>query len=285
MVLVVAMAIASCAHDSDSANPLDPDLTPPVELVTAIDDTTGTVTLTWTTYAGRAAFDQYWILRKAAGLEAVDTLAVLKDVALLSYADSSVSQGVSYSYRISVVNDGGLEMASASQEIRPLLLPCVQIESLTLDSSTATAHMTWRPYDGPRFAAYQLLRRAGGGDEMVAQIFDLETTDFTDRGLVGNVSYAYRVVVVTAAGEHIDSAPRSGIIHRLVDSWTLELDTDEVVRLSLETDGRIRALVAGKRSVRLLAFTRMGNSSTVGRSTKAPCCRISPTSPTCCLAL
>lgn len=178
--------------------------------MTAIDDTTGTVTLTWTAFAGRAAFGQYWILRKAAGLEAVDTLAVLKDVMLLSYADSSVIQGVSYSYRISVVNQGGLEVASASQEIRPLLLPGVQIESLALDSSTATAHITWRPYDGLRFAAYQLWRETVGGDVMVAQIFDLETTDFTDRDLVGNLSYAYRVVVVTGAGEDIAGLREAG---------------------------------------------------------------------------
>ncbi|MDA0336827.1 MAG: hypothetical protein O2782_16810 [bacterium] len=60
---------------TDRANPLDPDRTPPVQLTATVDDVTGSVALAWTAYDGDAPFAQYWILRKVAGLEAVDTLA------------------------------------------------------------------------------------------------------------------------------------------------------------------------------------------------------------------
>ena len=60
---------------TDRANPLDPDRTPPVQRTATVDDVTGSVALAWTAYDGDAPFAQYWILRKVAGLEAVDTLA------------------------------------------------------------------------------------------------------------------------------------------------------------------------------------------------------------------
>jgi hypothetical protein len=258
MILVLAMALTSCAHDSDRANPLDPDLTPPVELVTTVDDTTGSIALTWTAYAGDAPFGRYWVLRKAANLEAVDTLAILSDVAMISYVDTAATQGISYSYRVSVLNGGGLEISSAFQEVRALQLPGAHISSLELDSSTATAKLTWNQYQGPRFSSYQIRRQASGIDLSIASISDLQQLAFTDSGLQGNVMYSYRLVVVTRKGEQIESAPVSDIIHPLVASWPLTLAEDETVRLSLESDGRIGALIAGPGRVRLQQYDTNG---------------------------
>jgi hypothetical protein len=50
LVLLVA------CHDARRENPLDPALTPPVELQVALDDTAGTATLTWSAYAGDQPF-------------------------------------------------------------------------------------------------------------------------------------------------------------------------------------------------------------------------------------
>lgn len=51
------------SHDAPRDNPLDPQLTPPVQLQVALDDTAGTATLTWTRYEGEAEFGEYWVLR------------------------------------------------------------------------------------------------------------------------------------------------------------------------------------------------------------------------------
>ena len=64
-------------HDAPRKNPFDPELTPPVELNVALDDTAGTAMLTWTKYAGEAEFAEYRVLRNVAKSTEADTLAVI----------------------------------------------------------------------------------------------------------------------------------------------------------------------------------------------------------------
>ena len=46
----------ACTHDAPRDNPLDPQLTPPVSLQVALNDTSGTVALMWTRYEGGGGF-------------------------------------------------------------------------------------------------------------------------------------------------------------------------------------------------------------------------------------
>jgi hypothetical protein len=46
------LLLGACSHDTKRTNPLDPVLTPAVELEVALDDTAGTASLTWTAYVG-----------------------------------------------------------------------------------------------------------------------------------------------------------------------------------------------------------------------------------------
>ncbi|MBI2506180.1 MAG: hypothetical protein HYW07_23435 [Candidatus Latescibacteria bacterium] len=86
---------------------------------------------------------------------------------------------------------------------------------------------------------------------------DLAQTASVDSGLVGNTEYFYQVVVLTEWGEEVESEVKSGKIHALVQSWPLEMDEGDYVRLYQEGDG-ITALVAGKQRVRLLIFDPQG---------------------------
>ena len=45
--LVLCLGFLACSHDAKRENPFDPALTPAVELAAALDDTSGTVTLSW----------------------------------------------------------------------------------------------------------------------------------------------------------------------------------------------------------------------------------------------
>ena len=51
-ILAGILLLGACSHDTKRTNPLDPVLTPPVELEVAVDDTAGSATLKWTQYAG-----------------------------------------------------------------------------------------------------------------------------------------------------------------------------------------------------------------------------------------
>lgn len=263
LYLPLLMLIVACSHDSARENPLDPGTTPVVALTAAVDDTAGTVTLTWSAYEGGTEFSEYLVLRKEPGLEAVDTLAAFSQASATSYIDSEAELAVTYSYRVSVVNQAGLEVSSQAQEIRPLRFLDIAFTQSTFDSGTATATLAWTPYRGPRFAAYVLRRTAGLTTEILAQIDDISRTSFEDSGLRGDTEYFYSVDVRTQAGEEIRGDQISGSIHSLVGSWSLDLAGDagsrrgESLRL-YHHDGTIQAFITGNGSTRLVEFDTSG---------------------------
>ena len=258
LFLAGLLALSACSHDSKRDNPLDPALTPPVELSVALDDTAGTATLTWTPYEGEALFAAYWIIRIAQAPEVVDTLTILPDAAATRFIDSTLVTGSFYSYRVSVLNDAGLEVPSQPQSIRPLDLPAVEIQDLQFDSRAATATLTWSTYAGSRFHAYRILRRTDDSPpEVIAEIDDISATSAVDGELAGNSAYHYQIVVLTNLGEEIESEERSGVFHEHLDTWPLDMEDGEYVRLYKE-GGIILALVSGTERVRLLSFASNG---------------------------
>ena len=259
-LLTGLLGLVACSHESKRDNPLDPELTPAVELAVALDDTAGSVTLTWTPYQGEAPFAAYWVLRALQASDVVDTLVVITDLSQTSYVDSTSLTGLFYSYRISTVNKFGLEVPSTARSTRSLSHPQVEILDLSFDSSTASATLSWSAYTGARFKAYQLRRRSGAPlPEVVAEITDIALTSFVDNGLIGNTEYVYQVVVLTDLDEEIASDERGGLLHALVDTWPLDMEDGEYVRLYKEDDS-ILALVSGVQRVRLLSFASDGQS-------------------------
>ena len=230
----ICLCLLACSYSSKRDNPLDPELTPPVELEVALDDTAGTTTLTWNLYEGETPFAAYWVLRGLQASDVVDTLVKVTDPGSTTYIDSTAETGLFYSYRVSVVNEAGLEVTSTAQTARSPNHPGVEIRELEFNSTTASASLTWSPYSGARFKTYRLLRRADElVSEIVAEITDVATTSFVDTGLVGNTEYRYQVVVVT------------------------DLEDGEYVRLYEEED-RILALISGEDRVQLLSFAASG---------------------------
>ena len=256
--LFAGLLLLGCSHDSKRDNPLDPERTPPVELQVALDDTAGTATLSWTPYEGEALFAAYWIIRIAQAPEVVDTLAVLPNAVTTSFIDSTLVTGSFYSYRVSVINNAGLEVPSQPQSIRPLDLPAVEIQDLQLDSRSATATLTWSAYAGSRFHAYQILRHTDDSPpQVIAVIDDLSTTSAVDGELAGNSAYHYQIVVLTTLDEEIESEERTGVFHEHLDTWPLDMEDGEYVRLYKEDD-RILVLISGEERVRLLSVASNG---------------------------
>lgn len=260
-LITLALFVTSCSHDASRENPLDPSLTPPVELTATVNDSTGATTLAWTPADSQADFSSYWILRKVSELEAVDTLAVVEDRRRTSYVDTSVVQGISYFYRVSVVNAAGLETTSLVHEAESLRLPPLRITSADFDSPSATATLAWTPYSGPRFRAYEIVRDTDGAAETIAQLNDVSQTSYVDSFLRGNAAYEYRLRIRTTRGEVGDSQPVAGSIHALVAQWPHDAEIDPLgernARLYAEGDG-VTALVADRGSVRLLTYSATG---------------------------
>jgi len=101
------LLLLTACHDATRKNPFDPQLTPPVELSVALDDTAGTATLTWMPYAGEQPFAEYRVLRNVTESTRVDTLAVIDEVEQTAFVDSTLAPNTAYEYRVTVVNAGG----------------------------------------------------------------------------------------------------------------------------------------------------------------------------------
>jgi len=228
----------------------------------AVDDTAGVARLTWTRYEGDQLFTAYWVLRSVAKSTEVDTLQRLLETGETSYADTSRASGVAYVYRVAVVNDEGFAASSMPVAVAPLKLPPVEIVRVEVDSRTATATVEWTPYRGPRFSAYQVRRSSGDGSRIVAEITDIASTLFVDRGLAGNTLYSYQIAARTEREEEVVGDPERGILHPLVATWDVPIEGDgadvEQVRVYAEADGQISVLLAGDATIRWLAYDSEG---------------------------
>jgi len=176
--------------------------------------------LSWTPYTGTVAFSAYWVLRNEAGRTQVDTLLILTQADQTAFIDSSLELGKTYSYRVSVLNEGGYEVDSEEQAVRPVELPTVAVTGLIFDATTASAQLEWAPYLGPHFQAYEVHRRVmGQSRQRLATIADLNTNIWTDDALLGNTPYEYQIVVLTDRDELIAGPWRGEILHPLVATW------------------------------------------------------------------
>jgi len=180
LISLLLLAFYTCGHGSSRDNPLDPALTPAVELQVAVDDSAGVATLTWTPFEGETAFAEYRVVRNEAERTIVDTLAILSSITQTSFVDSSLVPETSYSYRVLSVNTSGLEATSDPHAVRLSTPSAVQIELVDLDSGTASAAVKWSQYTGREFDRYQLVRSAGFETQIVAETQNLLDTTFVD---------------------------------------------------------------------------------------------------------
>ncbi|MBT4502781.1 MAG: hypothetical protein HOC74_33925 [Gemmatimonadetes bacterium] len=189
--------LPSGCHDSPRKNPFDPELTPPVELSVALDDTAGTATLTWTQYAGEAPFGEYRVLRNVTKSIEVDTLTVIGEVAKTAFVDSSMAANTAYEYRVSVVNSSGLEMFSPAKEIPGYQASPVNLLGWSVDAQQGNVTLRWSQYRGARFEEYRIERRRAEQTDFssLGRMSAAADTSYRDADLEAEVIYFYRIVV------------------------------------------------------------------------------------------
>lgn len=199
-------------------------LSPVSDLRATPDAARALVRLTWPAYSG-PGFESYRLIRREVGTDRSDTLSVLREAGEIAFEDTSARHGLTYSYWLQA-RAAGQVLESVPVEARLLLAPPV-VESLTFESSEAEATLTWQPYAGPHFGRYVISRRVEGETATVlASIEDVAETAFTDRALLGDLTYTYELSVETARSESITATQTSGAFHRLVDTWEVEIDPD-----------------------------------------------------------
>ncbi len=211
-------------HNTQRDNPLDPELTPEVEIITAaVDPIAGRVQLEWTPYIGRQPFAYYQVLRRARDLAAADTLAQIYDRTTVAFADTTIAPQIDYVYQIAVVNQHGFSQTSPIQEAA-YDLPTIELIEATLSHESAIATLAWTRYQGPGFTGYEVRRRSGLlASASVRLIEDVEQTGYIDSLLNGNTLYEYRVIVRTRwDGIEVESNALSDAFYQLVEQIALK---------------------------------------------------------------
>jgi len=205
------LLLLTTCHDASRENPFDPVLTPPVELSVALDDTAGTVTLSWTPYVGEQPFGEYWVLRNIVDRIKVDTLAVLEEVEQTAFVDTSLAPNTAYGYRVSVVNTAGLEVASPERRVPEFDVQAVRLLAVENRAREGVLALRWTCFRGADFQQYQVRRRISGSaeEEILAEGMEVGDTTFVDSTVRTEVDYVY-TVVVQAADQTLESNSREG---------------------------------------------------------------------------
>jgi fibronectin type 3 domain-containing protein len=191
-----------------------------VELIGAVDSSTTSITIRWTT-SQEGHFQSYRIYRSTSPVVSetpVQLVQELSDMAQTQYSDGSLKEGVQYYYRIFVVND--LDETAGSNTISAHTFDAYP-DPAVLDppSSRGSTRVTlsWSLNGATDFREYRLYRSTQPGvttaSILVTTITDRERTYYDDTGLdlTGN-TYYYRVYVFDLGGKNsrsneVDTAP------------------------------------------------------------------------------
>ena len=199
VLLLLASRMTAC-HDAPRDNPLDPELTPPVDLTAVADDTAGTVTLSWSQYAGETAFREYLVLRNVVHSTVAETLYVATSVNGTLYTDRRRRPDTAYEYRVAAVSQGGLSRGSASVVVPGYSVQGVRLLAVESDSLAGSVRLAWSRYRGATFGEYQVWRRVVGTDheELLHAERDPADTSWTDPAVLSETDYTYRVATLAA---------------------------------------------------------------------------------------
>jgi fibronectin type 3 domain-containing protein len=186
--------------------------TPPVVvgLKAAAEDSR--VHLSWTA-SSATDIAHYAIYRQSAGGSWPTTPTATTTSTTYTYTDTGLSDGTTYSYRLTAVNHTGSEstpssVASATpRDTTPPKAP----EGLTARSGEESqVTLSWAPSVDPRLDYYAIYRESPEGSWPATPIATTTSTSYLNAGLSDGISYTYRVLAVDQAGsESVESVPSS----------------------------------------------------------------------------
>jgi hypothetical protein len=220
--------LAACSRDARRENPLDPELTPAVELSAAtLDTTSGRIALSWSAYSGQQPFAAYHIQRKVQGQASWTTLDTLQVPDITSWTDSTLIPDTDYEYRVAVANTSGHVEPSNSQAVSGYRLHSVRLLAVDSDPESGIIQLQWSRYTGPGFERYRVLRRRAGTDQQqeIAAFVEEDATAFADITPLADVNYLYHVEVV---------AKGIALTSELVEQ-TIELPTVDILELAFDS--------------------------------------------------
>ena len=222
------LALVACSHDAPRENPLDPTLTPPVTLQAFQSDSTGHVTLVWSTYEGDHPFSSCRVERKVQGQERWSVMDTLTTPEQTTSVDSSLTPGTAYDYRVVVVNTEGYESPSDRQSVGGYSVGPVPLLPVEPDPQVGALRVSWTQYRDPGFERYNLTRREVGTDQDVRLVSLSVVTDtvFVDTTARHGVSYQYALGVRAAGQDLVGTQQEGRLLLPAVESLASEFHSE-----------------------------------------------------------
>jgi hypothetical protein len=188
LAVVVLLSLVGCGGGGKPGNPAS-------FTATATSDTQ--ITLSWQTAEGADGY----VLERKTGDGSYSQVATPSS-SLTEYADSGLSAGTAYTYRLKSVNSsgssGGIEASATTTGVAtggPNTAPG-NPTNLTATPSSTSVTLNWTA--APGATSYSLERKTGS--EAFVAVGTVATTTTTDGGLTASTNYTYRVKAVNDKG-------------------------------------------------------------------------------------
>lgn len=188
--------------------------------------------------SGGSPITGYSIYRAVAG-GAPTLLVSLGDV--LSFEDTGLTNGVTYTYAVRAVNDYGAGPVSANVSARPVGPPAAPVID-EISAGRGTVTIRWTPpadTGGVPLTGFAVYRRSAGGNATLLTSLPFQL-QFTDTGLAFDQAYYYQVSALNAMGEGPRSTVSGATLGAAPDTTKpTVLITEPAAGASL-TSGRVR---------------------------------------------
>ncbi len=168
-----------------------------------VDSGTG-ITVAWNQVAGNTGYRVERKTDAAGSWSAVATIAA----DTTGYADTGLTPGTTYYYRVLVASDAGYSLPS--NELSAVTRPAPPILNTPSGLGIDRVTITWSDVAGE--TGYRIERKEGAaGSWSQAGTTGKDTVTFTDAGLAPNTRYYYRVAAYNAGGDSVYSAEQGAL--------------------------------------------------------------------------
>jgi fibronectin type 3 domain-containing protein len=193
--------VSSIKGSAESGNSAQVSATPkavlpqaPAGLVATPDN--ALVTLSWTAVSAATSYNVKRSTTAGGPYTQIGTATVA------TYADTTVTNGVTYYYVVSAVNAAGESANSAEASATPAIPTIPAAPSLSAAAGNAQATLNWSASTGA--SSYHLKRATTNGGPYTVIATQISTS-FVDGSLTNNSNYYYVVSAVNSAGESPNS--------------------------------------------------------------------------------